>query len=148
MGYENIEEAVRKQRIYNALKRKRIKAMRRIPTDKERIRKAKKKGGFDDTFITKERIKHIEKTHSNCYWCKLPSLKADVSEVTSKGNINMICTTPGCPNNPDTTKVDLAPVMKNKYARFVDGKLCFDLGKLLVGRDISKLWANHKGMIG
>ena len=137
------------QNIRNKLNRKRAKYMRRIPSDKERIRKVKKgSGGFDDTYINKESLKHIEKTHGFCHWCKMPSLKADASEVHNKGYINMVCSTPDCPNNPDTTKVDLPGATKNKYARFVDGDLCMDFAKLMMGRDMSKLWANKKNMIG
>lgn len=137
------------QNIRDRLRRKTAKAMRRIPSDKERQRKVKRNsGGFDDSFINKESLKHIEKTYGFCHWCKMPSLKADSSEVHNKGHINMYCITPGCPNNPDTTKVDLPIFMKNKYARFVDGELCMDFAKLMMGRDISKLWANKKNMIG
>lgn len=129
------------QRIAKALRRK------RIPTDKERQKEAAKRGGFDETFINKEALKRIEQTHSHCYWCKEDSLKAVADETHKTGNIEMQCTTPGCPNNPDTTKVELNPTMKNKYARFIDGELCFTFAKLLQGRDPGRLAATKQGIV-
>lgn len=118
--------------------------MRRIPTNKERKRKAQKKGGFDDSYIDKEYIKRLEEMHDTCYWCK-DKMYAIVDKVHSDGLITMSCSTPGCPGNVDTTKVDVNPLMKNKYARYVDGgDLCMDFAKLLSGRSPSNLWATKK----
>jgi len=123
--------------------RQKMARMRRIPSNKERQRKASKKGGFDTSYLDDETIKSIEKTYGTCYWCK-GDMEAITDGVQRKGVITMSCNTPDCPGNQDTTKVELQPHMKNKYAKYVDGELCFDLGKLLMGRSPSRLWATKK----
>jgi len=117
--------------------------MRRILSDKERQRRAKKKGGFDDSEIDKETIRSIEKTYNCCYWCK-GDMKAITDGVHNKGTILMTCETDDCPGNVDTTKPELQPHMKNKFARYADGAVCSDFGKLLQGRSPSRLWATKK----
>ncbi len=129
------------QRIKNALKRK------RVLTDKQREEKAKSRGGFDTSDLTKTVLKDIEDNNKHCYWCMQDSLKIDADETHRTGTIKMICETPGCPNNTDTKKVDIMPHMQKRYGRFVDGKLCHDFGRLLLCRDPGRLAITSKGII-
>ena len=119
--------------------------MRRIPSNKERIRKAKKKGGFDETWIDKKHMKNLEETH-RCYYCK-EYMKPITDFVHSKGKIIMSCDTDDCLGNYGTKRSSCPPEQRRFAGRILDRKLCFDLAKLLIGRDPSRLWATRKRTI-
>jgi len=119
-------------RVRKALKRK------RVLTDKERQKIAAKRGGFDDSMITKETLKEIEKTHNTCYFCK-QSTEAIADNVHKTGVIMMSCDTPGCIGNYAEKEMEKKRTNRKLYARLIDKELCFDLAKMLIGRDPGRL---------
>lgn len=122
------------------------KALRkkRVPSTKEVIRKVKGKG-FDDSYIDKEFIKRLERHHV-CGYCHKPQY-AIIDEVNSKGKIIMSCTTEGCIGNYNAKKSEIKRTNKNLYGRLIDQEMCFDLGKLLLGRDPGRLMVTNKGLV-
>jgi len=70
--------------------------MRRIRSDEDRARIARKRGGFDDSYITKENMKKIGKTH-RCFHCKKWMTFQYYDKKT--GTIKIGCDTDDCPNN-------------------------------------------------
>lgn len=126
-------------RVKKALRRK------RIPSSKERQRRAKKKGGFDDSWITKEKIKELEKD-KYCYWCKQPQ-HLIVDNVHNTGEMILTCDSDGCFGNYYEKESVKKKTNKRIYGRIIDQKLCMDLGKLLIGRDPGRLWATQKRLI-
>lgn len=119
-------------RVANALKKK------RILTDEERQKKAAKKGGFDDSRIDREALKEIEKVHNVCFFCK-GQTKAIADDVAKKGFIQMTCETPGCIGNIYEKESEKRRIDRKIYGRLIDRELCFDLGKMLLGRDPGRL---------
>ncbi len=115
--------------------------LRKIPSTKDRMRKVKKKGGFDDAWIDKKFIKNVEKTHDCCYFCKQPMHAIDL--VNKEGRIVMSCNTDNCAGNYYIDKTSWAPQHKKGIGRLVDSKVCFDLGRLLTGREPGRLWAQN-----
>lgn len=119
-------------RIQKALKRK------RVLSDKERAKKASLRGGFDDSGIDKQAIKDIEKTFDTCFFCKQKT-HAVVDSVHRTGKIIMSCNTPGCIGNYEEKESEKRRTDRKIYARLIDQKLCFDLAKMLIARDPSRL---------
>ena len=115
----------------------------RIPTDKERASKVKKKGGFDDSWYDKKAKKRIAETHI-CFYCHKP-LKPVEFDYTY-GKIRVSCDTPGCIGNfqEDVTTMDKE---FRHIARVLDKKLCYDLEDNLHIRDISRRWAGPRRLI-
>jgi len=120
------------ERLQKALKRK------RILTDKEREKKAKKRGGFDVSDISKNSLKEIEDVHNVCYWCK-GQTKAIADETHKTGFIQITCETPGCMGNIYEKKSEIKRTNRKVYGRLIDKELCFDLAKMLIGRDPGRL---------
>ena len=126
------------ERVKRALKRK------RILTDEERQKKAR--GGFDDSRITKETLKEIEKVHNTCYFCKQQT-KAIPDFVSKKGYIQMTCETPGCMGNYYEKEAEKRRSNRKLYGRIIDQKLCFDLGKMLAARDPGRLMVTSQRIV-
>lgn len=127
------------ERVAKALKKK------RIPTAEERQRKAKRHGGFDDSYITKQTLKDLEKDKV-CQWCHQP-VYAIADGVHITGNIIMSCRSDGCWGNYHTKKSEKKRTNPKMYGRIIDKKLCYDLGELLIGRDPARLWATKRGLV-
>lgn len=138
-------QALRTAKI-NAIRRKRrVISKRRIPSDKERIRAARRRGGFEDAWIDKKFKKNLEDTH-RCWWCK-KYMHPIFSEVQSKGKIIMTCDTPECPGNYAEKRSSWNRGTKKFYERHIDRKLMFDLNHLMATRDPSRMWATRKRTI-
>jgi len=110
----------------------------RIPSDDERAKIARKRGGFDDSYYDKEAIKRLSRTHY-CYWCKT-KLKPKMFNHR-KGYILMGCDTDDCIGNPDTSEARRKRKLEKLGARRIDAKLVTDFKQLLFGRDPAKMWA-------
>jgi len=110
----------------------------RIPTDDERARIARRRGGFDDSYIDKESWKKLGKTHT-CFYCK-KRLKPKMYNHR-KGFILMGCDTDDCIGNTDTSEVRRKRLLEKLGARRVDAKLVTSFRQLLYGRDPSRMWA-------
>jgi len=110
----------------------------RIPSDEDRARIARKRGGFDDSYIDKESMKKLEKTHV-CWYCKKP-LKPKMYNHR-KGFILMGCDTDDCIGNTDTSEQRRKRKLEQLGARRIDSKLVMDFRQLLYGRDPSRMWA-------
>ena len=110
----------------------------RIPSDEERARIARRRGGFDDSWIDKKALKRLEKTHF-CFWCKT-KLKPKMYNHR-KGFILMGCDTDDCIGNPDTSEVSRKRKLQKLGARRVDAKLVTDFRQIAFGRDPSRMWA-------
>lgn len=111
---------------------------RRIPSDEDRARIAKKRGGFDDSYIDKKSMKRLEKTHI-CFYCK-KALKPKMYNH-KKGFIKMGCDTDDCIGNTDTSEQRRKRKLEQLGVRRVDSKLVMDFRQLLYGRDPSRMWA-------
>lgn len=121
------------ERVKKALKKK------RVLSDKERMKKARRRGGFDDSGIDKKTIKGIEDTFGkSCQFCHQPT-HAIVDNVHKTGKIIMSCETEGCIGNYYEKKSEQRRHNKKMYGRLIDRELCFDLSKILIGRDPSRL---------
>ncbi len=127
------------------LRKRRKLDFRQIPSEKDRIRKAKKKGGFDDSWIDEDAKKNLDGAYS-CYFCKKP-MKPLFGEVNTKGKITMTCDTDDCPGNYAEKRSSYSRQHKKFFGRVIDKKVCFDLASLLIGRDPSRLWATRKRTI-
>jgi hypothetical protein len=120
-----------------------IKNPRKIPSDQDRMRKAKGKG-FDDTYYDKKHIKRMSHTF-RCKWCQ--EMMKPILFNHKDGSIMMSCNTPDCPGNYDTERSQWAPEIREGFARHIDRKLVFDFKHLLYGKDPSKLWATRNNVI-
>ena len=129
----------------NDRRRRRVIDKRRIPTTADRIRKAKKRGGFDDSWIDKKTIDDLSHTFT-CYFCKKRQ-KPIVDEVSTKGRIIMTCDTDDCPGNYAEKRSSWDRSVKKLFEKDVDRKLIFDMRRLMSMRDPSRLWATRKGTI-
>ena len=141
----NYAQAVLKAKMNDRRRRKRVIDSRKIPTTEERIRKVRKKGGFDTSFIDKESMKLLEDTHT-CFWCKKRQ-KPIIDEVATKGRIIMTCDTDECPVNYAEKRSSWNRTTKKLFAEHIDRKLMFDLRHIMATRDPSRLWATRKGTI-
>lgn len=110
----------------------------RIPSDEDRARIARKRGGFDDSYIDKKSMKKLEKTHI-CFYCK-KKLKPKMYNHRT-GVIKMGCDTDDCIGNVDTSEQRRKRKLEQLGARRVDAKLVMDFRQLLYGRDPSRMWA-------
>lgn len=110
----------------------------KIPSPKERARIARKRGGFDFSFLDKKAIKDMSNIH-RCFHCKT-YLKPKARNHRT-GQIMMGCDTQDCPGNPDTSLGVIKKEHPQFYARKLDKKLTFDFKDLLFGRDPSRMWA-------
>ena len=113
---------------------------RRALTTTERQRKAKKKGGFDDSYIDKNFIKRANGNFYYCRWCGKPMYVADFSRL--KGEVKMSCTTDECIGNIDMS--DLWRQAKLKQLGLT-GKLAMNTKKLIHGKQTNQIWINEKG---
>lgn len=118
-----------------------LKDLRRIPSTKNRQRKAKRRGGFLDPLLDKKHIAEINKTHI-CFWCKKSLFVYAYNHRT--GEILMSCKTDGCLGNASESRRTWDRKYKNLYAKKIDKKLCFDFKNLVWGRDPSRMWATPK----
>jgi len=119
-------------RVQKALRKKRV-----LSTE-EREKKARSKGGFETFRLDKEELKSIEKTFEVCYFCK-KSQKAIADDTHKTGRIIMTCHTPGCIGNWYEKESEKRRTNRKLYGRLIDKELCFDLGKMLLGRDPGRL---------
>jgi len=110
----------------------------KIPSDEDRARIARRRGGFDDSYIDKKAWKRLGKTHI-CYYCK-KKLKPKMYNHR-KGFILMGCDTDDCIGNVDTSEVRRKRKLEQLGARRVDAKLVTSFKQLLYGRDPSRMWA-------
>lgn len=110
----------------------------KIPTDDERAKIARRRGGFDDSYIDKKAWKRLGNTHF-CYYCK-ERLKPKMYNHR-KGFIRMGCDTDDCIGNVDTSEVRRIKKLKELGARRVDAKLVTSFKQLLYGRDPARMWA-------
>lgn len=118
--------------------------MKRIRSDEDRARIARRKGGFDDSWITKKAMKRVGSTHK-CYWCKKPLTFYEFNR--NKGVVYLSCNTDGCPNNRGLKRSQWNPIYRKIFARHIDRKLIFDMKHLMIGRHPSRLWATRKNTI-
>ena len=118
-----------------------LRDLRRIPSTKDRQRKALRKGGFEDPLLDKKHVKELNKTHT-CFWCKRRLRFHSYNRRT--GEILMSCNKDGCMGNANESKKTWDRKYKDLYARKIDRKLCFDLKNLIWGRDPSRMWATPK----
>lgn len=110
----------------------------KIPSDEERARIARRRGGFDDSFMDKKSLKKLEKTHF-CFWCK-KRLKPKMYNHR-KGFILMGCDTDDCIGNQDTSETRRKRKLEQLGARRIDAKLVTDFKQIAFGRDPSRMWA-------
>ncbi|MEE9438985.1 MAG: hypothetical protein V3V14_08305 [Saprospiraceae bacterium] len=110
----------------------------RIPSPKDRARIAKRRGGFDFSYLDKKGVKDLSKVH-RCYHCK-KYLKPKARNHRT-GQIMMGCDTDDCIGNTDTPEMRRQKKMKQLGARRVDAKLTMDFKKNLFGRDPARMWA-------
>lgn len=110
----------------------------KIPSDEDRARIARRRGGFDDSYIDKKAIKRLGKTHF-CFYCK-KRLKPKMYNHR-KGFILMGCDTDDCIGNPDTSEIRRKKKLKELGARRIDAKLVTSFKQLLYGRDPGRMWA-------
>ena len=141
------EQALLKAKMNDRRRRKRVRVIdkRRIPTTADRVRKAKKRGGFDDSWIDKKAIDNLSHTFT-CYFCKKRQTPI-IDEVITKGKIIMTCDTDNCPGNHSEKRSSWNRATKNLFVKHVDRKLVFDPNHLMAMRDPSRLWATRKGTI-
>jgi len=141
------QEALLKAKMNDRRRRRRTRVidMRKIPTTADRIRKVKKRGGFDDSYIDKKTIDDLSHTFT-CYFCKKRQTPI-IDEVNTKGKIIMTCDTAECPGNYAEKRSSWNRPTKKLFAKHVDRKLMFDPKDLLAMRDPSRLWATRKGTI-
>ena len=111
---------------------------RKIRTDEERAKIAKRKGGFDDSYIDKKALNRLGKVHY-CFYCK-KLLKPKMYNHRT-GVIKMGCDTDDCIGNVETSETRRINKLKKLGARRVDCKLMMDFKQLLHGRDPSRMWA-------
>jgi len=138
----NYQSALLKAKMNERRRKVRVISKRRIPSNAERIAKANKKGGFDDSWIDKKAIKDLSDTHT-CFFCKKRQTPI-TDEVHSKGRIIMTCDTDECPGNYSEKRSSWDREIKKGFAEHVDRKLMFDLKHIMYGRDPSRLWATRK----
>ena len=115
---------------------------RRARTTDERKRIAKKKGGFDDSYIDKKFIKTAGNQFYFCKWCSKPMYVADFDKLA--GEITMSCSTDECIGNIDMNDLWREAMMKQMG---LTGKLAFDTNKLFHGRKTNQIWINEKGRV-
>lgn len=118
----------------------------RIRSDKERAKIARKKGGFDFSWIDKKSKKDILNTPG--FFCKFCHKKyQDLITNHRTGVIILGCHTDGCPGNYAEKRSSWDPRFKKTIGRQIDKKLMFDFKKLYYGRHPSRLWATRKRTI-
>lgn len=110
----------------------------RIPSDEERARIARRRGGFDDSWIDKKALKRLGKTHI-CFHCH-KKLRPKMYNHR-KGFIKMGCDTDDCIGNTDTSEVRRKRKLEQLGARRVDAKLLTDFKQIAFGRDPARMWA-------
>lgn len=112
----------------------------KIPTDDERAKIARKRGGFDDSYIDKKAWKRLGKNKTRiCFHCH-EILKPKMYNHR-KGFILMGCNTDDCIGNPETSEHRRKKKLQKLGARRIDAKLTTDFRQLLYGRDPSRMWA-------
>lgn len=112
--------------------------MLRLQSKKERKRKAKRKGGFDDTWYTKDAREMLKYTYDECPFCE--QQRYPINDIKRNGRVIMSCKTGGCPGNAeyDTSNWD------HKYkdlARRVDKDAIHDFKDLIRGTNPRRLWS-------
>jgi len=116
----------------------------RIRSNEDRARVAKRKGGFDFSWLDKKAEKQILKMHS-CQFCHT-NFKYIVKNH-KKGFITTSCDTDGCPGNYAEKVSSWAPGYRKSIGRQLDRKLMFDFKDILLKRDPSRYFATRKGTI-
>ena len=116
----------------------------KIRTNEERAKIAKRKGGFDFSWLDKKAEKQILKMH-HCQFC-LKNFKYMVKNHR-KGFVTTSCDTDGCPGNYAEKVSSWDPRYKRTIGRQLDKKLMFDFKDLLLKRDPSRYFATRKGTI-
>jgi len=112
----------------------------RIPSDKERAKRIKEKGGFDDSWLDKKALRQMSRVHI-CYWCKKPLKPRAFNHRT--GTILMGCDTDDCIGNVETSEMRRKRKLEQLGARRVDAKLTMDLKQIIFGRDPARMWARR-----
>jgi hypothetical protein len=110
----------------------------KIPTTEYRKKRIRQKGGFDDSYYTKQDIKNMSDVH-RCWHCKEYLKPAMFNHRT--GEIMMSCDTDDCIGNVDVSERRRQKLLKKAGARRVDAKLTMDFKQLLFGRDLSRMGA-------
>lgn len=110
----------------------------KIPSTEERIRKARRRGGFDDSYTDKKSLKNLENVHV-CQFCY--QYMKPYAYNHKKGTILMSCSTDGCMGNAALEKGQWDRQFKDLHARHIDRKLTFDLKHLMYGRDPARMWS-------
>jgi hypothetical protein len=116
----------------------------RIRTDEERARVARKKGGFDFSWLDKKAEKRILKLH-NCQFCHKNF--SYLVKNHKKGFVLASCDTDGCPGNYAEKVSAWRPELKKSIGRKLDSKLMHDFKDLVIKRDPSRYFATRKGTI-
>ena len=110
----------------------------RIPSSKERAKRIREKGGFDDSWIDKKALKQMSNVH-RCYWCKQYLKPVLFNHRT--GEMIMSCNTPDCIGNIETPEIRRTRMLQKLGARRVDAKLLTDFKQILYGRDPRRMGA-------
>jgi len=116
----------------------------RIRTNEQRARIAKKRGGFDFSWLDKEAEKTILKMH-HCQFC-LKNFSYIVKNH-KKGFIIASCDTDGCPGNYAEKVSSWAPKYRKTVGRQLDRSLMHDFRDLFFKRSPSRYFATRKGTI-
>lgn len=118
--------------------------LRRIRSNEERARVARRKGGFDFSWLDKKAEKQILRMH-NCQFCHKNF--SYIVKNHRKGFVTASCDTDGCPGNYAEKVSSWAPGYRNTIGRQLDRKLMFDFKDILLKRDPSRYFATRKGTI-
>ena len=116
----------------------------RLRTNEERANIARKRGGFDFSWLDKKAEKSILKMHT-CQFCHKNF--SYLVKNHRKGFVTTSCDTDGCPGNYAEKVSTWDSKYKKTIARQLDRKLMFDFKDLLLKRDPSRYFATRKGTI-
>lgn len=115
-----------------------MKEILKIPSDKERARRAKTRGGFSDSYLDKKNLKKLGNTH-RCKFCQKFLKPYAFNHKT--GVLIMSCDTPDCIGNAALSRGDWRKEHKEIFARHIDRKLTFDMKHLMFRRHPGRLWS-------
>ena len=116
----------------------------RIRSNDERAKIAKRRGGFDFSWLDKKAEKEILKLH-NCQFCHKNF--SYLVKNHKKGFVLASCDTDGCPGNYAEKVSSWRPELRKSIGRKLDQKLMHSFNDLVFKRDPSRYFATSKGTI-
>jgi len=116
----------------------------RVRTDDERAKIARRKGGFDFSWLDKKAEKTILRMHT-CQFCH--KNMSYLVKNHRKGFVIASCDTDGCPGNYAEKVSSWNPEYKKTIGRKLDNKLMHDFKDLLISRSPSRYAVSRKGTI-